>query len=266
MNQRHPPKGRTPFFVLGCVRSGTTFLRDVLRHHPALACPEETHFYRWSEPFGTPGNKKLLSENPVLKRHRHIDGIGEPEFAAMLAASSSRGDLCERYMRRFIEGTKPGATRWFDKTPQNVYGAPMIAADFPRSRFIHIVRNPLDVIASLRVGKVMKIPQLVGACNYWNEAAQIVSLLLRSYPRRVHELHYESLIADVNGEVAKILEFVGEEFDPAHYTRVVVKNTVYDHAEMFAPAELDTIRRLCGDWARHYRYDLGGGDQRAAAA
>ena len=51
--QRPVPAQQAPFFVLGCVRSGTTMLRDALRMHPHLACPEETHFFRWGEPFGS---------------------------------------------------------------------------------------------------------------------------------------------------------------------------------------------------------------------
>ena len=48
----------TPFFVLGCVRSGTTLLRDILRQHPRLESPEETHFFRWSDPYGSPRYEK----------------------------------------------------------------------------------------------------------------------------------------------------------------------------------------------------------------
>src|SRR6185369_78712 len=75
-----------PFFILGCVRSGTTMLRDVLRGHPNLACPEETHFFRWASPFGTPEYMKSL-DAPVLRKHREMDGITEAEFKAILKAA-----------------------------------------------------------------------------------------------------------------------------------------------------------------------------------
>src|SRR4051794_38128493 len=98
------PEARSaPFFILGFVRSGTTMLRDVLRRHPHLAAPEETHLFRWTEPFGTEAYARGVSSNPVLKRHRAMDGITEEEFAAMLAASQSRADLYNRYMKLFIE-------------------------------------------------------------------------------------------------------------------------------------------------------------------
>eukprot|EP01036_Dinobryon_divergens_P003055 gene3055-4019_t len=120
---KRPP----PFFVVGCVRSGTTMLRDALRMHPNLACPEETHFFRWADPFGTDGLNRVLSNNAVLKKHREIDGVTEEEFKAMLGESTSRADLYERYMALYMQRKKPAATHWFDKTPQNIYGA-MLAA------------------------------------------------------------------------------------------------------------------------------------------
>src|SRR5262249_29267885 len=102
-----------PFFMLGCVRSGTTMLRDALRMHPRLACPEETHFFRWGEPFGTDAMMRTLSSNQVLKKHREMDGIAEDEFVQMLKQSSSRSELYARYMALFMQRKKPGATRWF---------------------------------------------------------------------------------------------------------------------------------------------------------
>src|SRR5262245_1158574 len=88
-----------PFFVLGCVRSGTTMLRDVLRLHPNLAAFEETHLFRWAEPFGTDAYARGVTTNPVLKKHCEIDGIMEEEFATMLRQATLRADLYNRYMK-----------------------------------------------------------------------------------------------------------------------------------------------------------------------
>lgn len=37
---------RSPVFIVGCPRSGTTLLRNLLRSHPELAIPEESHVVR----------------------------------------------------------------------------------------------------------------------------------------------------------------------------------------------------------------------------
>lgn len=251
-------KAPSPFFILGCVRSGTTMLRNILRLHPHLACPEETHFYRWHEPFGSPGYRQIAISNQTLKRHREIDGITEAEFAEMLGASTSRADLSRRYMALYIERRKPGATRWFDKTPQNAYGASMVAMEFPQARFLHIVRDPVNVVASLRIGKVMKMADLVGACNYWNEAVANMAVLKKAFPGRVLEISYEAFTNDSGTGIREVLDFLEEPCEPAWFSSVVTSEVRHDDGEVLSPAEMDTVRRLCASGrVRHgYAADL----------
>src|SRR5690606_22254663 len=77
-------KENIPFFILGAPRSGTTLLRDLLREHPRLECPEETHFFRWSDPFASP---KFIShyKTKLFKTHRKMDQISEMNFSFMMA-------------------------------------------------------------------------------------------------------------------------------------------------------------------------------------
>jgi len=243
-----------PFFIIGCVRSGTTLLRNVLRNHPNLAAPEETHFFRWSETFGAPASLTQLLNNQVLKKHRAIDAITEDEFKNMLENSISRADLQKKYMVHYIANNKLAAKRWFDKTPQNVYGAAMIASEFPRSKFVHIVRNPMDVVSSLRIGKVVKIENLIGACNFWNEAAANIHILKRAYPRRVYEVKYEDLTRDLLGEMEKLLIFLDEEFKSDYFKDIATTPKEHPHQRLFTEQEIKMIERLCGRWGKHYGY------------
>lgn len=248
------PLENSPFFIVGCVRSGTTMLRDVLRNHPHLAAPEETHFFRWAEPFGGVPFRKAVSDNRVLKRHREIDGIEESEFQAVLDQSVSRADLCQRYMRLYIEKNKPGAKRWFDKTPQNVYGAAMIAGEMPDAKFVHIVRDPMDVVSSLRIGKIVKVQNLVGACNYWNEAAEIINVVKKAFPGRVHEVRYEDFTREPFAEIKKMMGFLDESYDPDHFASINMVPKKHEHEELFSAEELSRIKQLCFRWGKHYEY------------
>ncbi len=241
------PKNKTkpPFFILGCVRSGTTMLRNALRLHPNFASPEETHFYRWGEPFGGLALNRMLANNPVLRGHRKIDGISEDEFQAMLGASVSRADLCQRYMERFIELRKPQARRWFDKTPQNAYGAAMIAMEFPKARFIHIVRDPVNVVASLRIGKVMHIEQPVAACNYWNEAVANLAVLQRAFPGRVLELSYERFTEDPQAGLRQVLKFLGEPMAEGCFDAVRTETVRHEDSGVLSTDDIALVHRLC---------------------
>lgn len=255
MSKKPDAGANAPFFILGCVRSGTTMLRDVLRRHPNLAAPEETHFFRWAEPFGSEVYTRSLLNNPVLKRHRDMDGITEAEFEKMLADAASRADLYRAYMALYIQRKKPGARRWFDKTPQNVYGAAMIAASMPRARFIHIVRDPVNVVASLRIGRVMKVDRLIGAVNYWREAIDTMGVLKRAYPGRVHELRYEDLVRDPQPHIQAILEFLGESWNADWFADFAFRESDHAEEQVLSEAEVQRIQRLCVTGRRRHGYE-----------
>jgi LPS sulfotransferase NodH len=251
----HPAAvAHAPFFILGCVRSGTTMLRNLLRLHPNLACPEESHFFRWSEPFAAPGYVQANSQGAVLKKHREMDGISEDAFQQMLGAATSRADLCERYMRRYIELNKPAARRWFDKTPQNAYGAAMIACEFPQAKFVHIVRDPVDVVASLRIGKVIKISNLVAACAYWNEAAENLYVLRKAFPERVLDIRYDSFTAQPAAGLARVLNFLGEPFEPATFAEVNTQTIRHEEGAVLTREEADRVRQLCRQGRRWHGF------------
>lgn len=245
---------QNPFFILGCVRSGTTFLRDILRRHPNLAAPEETHFYRWAHPFGTNAYFKALTGNKTLIRHRELDGISETLFRKLLEKSKSRADLYRRYMRHYMAKAKPGATRWFDKTPQNVYGAALLANEFPNAKLVHIIRDPLDVVSSLKVGKVMHVPEIIGACNYWVESIEIMSVVKKAHPDRVHEVRYEDLTGDLHGQLSQLLEYLGEEYDAEAYSDVALVPKRHKHEKLFSQEEIAEIRKLCGRHGKMHGY------------
>lgn len=233
-------------------------LRDMLRLHPNLDAPEETHFYRPAEPFGTAAYKRWVTHNATLAKHRGMDGVTEPEFAEILAAAHSRRDLYRGYMELFLARRKPQAVRWFDKTPQNVYGAAMIAQDFPGAKFVHIVRDPWDVISSLRIGKIVKVQDVIGACNYWREAVEIVQTLKRAFPDRVHEVKYEDFVASPEHELQRLLAFIGEPYDAAWFAKFKLAGRQHDVGQLFTEAELHLVPELCGPMMTR----LGYGDAR----
>jgi len=229
-------------------------LRDILRRHAALAATEKTHFYRWADPFGTPRYTQQMVNNRTLIRHRGRDGIEESEFATMIEESTSRAELYDRYMAAYIEKNKPTATRWFDKTPQNVYGAALLAGEFPASKLIHIVRDPRDVAASLKLGKVMHVVNVVGACSYWLEAVRIMRTVAKAWPSRVYEVRYEDLTAAPEPELRKLMTFINEDYSPGLLKGPRITPKSHDGSDLFTAEERAEMQRLCGETAKRYGY------------
>lgn len=199
---------KTPLFIVGSMRSGSTWLRNMLRRVPNFICPEETHFIRWAAPFRSADGLVPHLHNSILAKHRGMDGVDQETYDLLLDSCVSKAALQRRYISAFAAAQGVSEPfRWFDKTPQNIYGLPLILAEFPRARVLHLVRNPLNVVASLQLGRQISIPDLHGAINCWSEAVSIWDAMARCAPRRTMELRYEDILADVPGELSALMEF-----------------------------------------------------------
>jgi hypothetical protein len=246
-----------PLFIVGAVRSGTTLTRDLLRRVPNFICPEESHFFRWAEPFRTPHSLQPYRNNNLLRKHREIDGVHAEDFERILTSSRSKADLQRNYITAFARAKGiTGPYRWFDKTPQNVYGAPLIAQQLPKARFLHLVRNPLNMVASVQLGRQVKIPDIHGACNYWIEAVMIMATVEAAYPDRVLTMRYEDLIADVPAAMARILAHAGVaapgglfKMSDAHDERNLWRTGL-------KPAAARCVRNRCGALTAQFGYDI----------
>lgn len=203
-----------PFFILGCVRSNNT-ARDILRIHPRLESPEETHFFRWADPYASPRYERNYVQTKLFKNHRDLDGVSDFDFEFSRQMAKNRKDISDFYGKFFLQARDNIDGRWFDKTPQNVYGILLLGHMYPTAKFVHIYRNPLNVVSSLKEGRVMAKHEVKGGINYWLESM----IMINEYKKmpggaeRFLEVKYEDLVADPKPEVSKIFRFVTENPD-----------------------------------------------------
>ncbi len=251
-----PPQHRNnetaPFFLVGCVRSGTTLLRNLLRQHPNLESPEETHFFRWPHSFGTGDFTHIQQHNETLRAHRELDGVDELQYFNLLAEATSRRGLQDGYAKLYMQARDSGALRWFDKTPQNIYGILLMSAVYPDAKFVHIVRHPLNVVSSLRAGKVMGPHTLQAGINTWLEAVSIAAEFQSAWPDRIHTLTYEDLTTSPELVLHTLLDFLGEAA-PANLFDVSQVHAERNlHEEQLSEAERAMIRKqLAGEMAQY---------------
>lgn len=248
----------SPLFIIGSMRSGTTLVRNLLRRQPGTLCPEETHYYRFGEPFRTPGYRNTILKNATLKRHREIDGIAEDDFLALLDSSYSKGGLLRAHVDYMAKAMGLDSYRWFDKTPQNVYGLPLIRAEFPNARFLHLVRNPLNVVASLKLGKVVKIEETHAACNSWLEAVSIIRQCAPMLGENLLELRYEDVTTDPVGSMKTLLAFSGLGDDMSLYSEDDTHPERDQYRDVLTVEDQLIVQNRCRALAGHYGYNLGG--------
>src|ERR1041384_5885979 len=113
------PSSDSPIFIVGCPRSATSLLRDLLRSHPRLTFPEESHFipalYR---AYGDPKNER--EARALARRGPPARGLGGGAVRGWrwpLAPWVSAGDRSfARMVSRVYEGwaERQRKPRWGD--------------------------------------------------------------------------------------------------------------------------------------------------------
>ena len=248
---------RMPLFIVGSMRSGTTWVRDMLRRVPNFICPEESHFLRWAAAFRSGDGMVPHLHNTLLAQHREMDGVDQDTYDLLLETCVSRGNLQRRYISAFAKAKGVSEPfRWFDKTPQNIYGLPMILAEFPRARVVHLVRNPLNVVASLKLGQQVSVPDIHGAINCWTEAVEIWDSMGRSAPRRMMELRYEDLLADAPKALMSLMEFAQVDCPKGLWKASDATREKNQWRRVLTREDAEQVARRCAKAASRRGYDL----------
>lgn len=250
-----PLRNKKPvFFIVGSVRSGTTLLRDILKSHPNLICPEETHFFRWNEPFASGDYYHLNKTAEVLKTHRSMDGVAESDFLDILESSQDRRELQLNYFELFRQAQNKSSSRCFDKTPQNVYGLPLIKALFPEAKIIHIVRNPLNVVSSLKRGRSLLPQSLTGAINFWKEALLIINTMKPLFENNLYELKYEDLTHNPSKEISSLLNYLSEQDVDMSKATSIINPATDSYIDVLDTNEIKTVKSQLLDLMQTYDY------------
>lgn len=204
----------SPVFVVGCPRSGTTLLQRLLGQHARVAIAPETHFVRrfWAERrrYGDLRDDQryaaLLSDVVDIPAWPEL-GVDAAEFRhAAWRGPRNYADIFGLLLQLFADHHE--ATTVGEKTPNHVLAMPTLAAFFPRARFVHIVRDPRAVVDSWRTVP-WSTGSVVGDAEVWRRYARSARhIATRGFPP-LHQVRYEDLVTDPQGELRRIGDFLG---------------------------------------------------------
>lgn len=122
-----------PVFLVGCPRSGTSLLFDLLRRHEALRGLAEEGHVLWNA-YQHPGRKGWTSDRAIA------EDVGAAERVYLYSA-----------IRHVAQ-----ARRFIDKTPKNVLRLPYLSSLFPDAIFVFIKRDARDTVNSLLEGWIAR--------------------------------------------------------------------------------------------------------------
>ncbi len=226
-------------FIVGAPRSGTTLLRLMLDAHPAMAVPPETHFLFQAVQLPSVGDelRRELYQTIVGARQWldfHLDG---PRLWAELSQADpfTLGDGIRCFYRVYAERFSKG--RYGDKTP--MYGTliPALSVLLPEARFIHLIRDGRDVVASnvdVWWGNRSCVAEYA---RWWLDA--VTEIRRHGVGRQNYlELRYEDLVETPAEKLREVCDFLDLPFEQGMLN--------YHKSAQKRLAELGDIRHIDG--------------------
>lgn len=214
-------RGLGKVFVIGCAKSGTTWLADLLNAHDQIVVRGEGGFAWRLVPALT---QAFRAFNEHQKSMDPITLLGDTEL--LLTARTLIDSQLARYVR---ESCRELATIRIvgDKTPQHSVCMPMLDQLYPECKFIHIIRDPRDTATSawFHFGKTdpRNLEEYIEyyITQAWpvnvNNARQSGQTLATRY----REVRYEDLKTDAAGRLKGLLEFLGVTADDEQVRKCV---------------------------------------------
>jgi len=150
---QHP----TPVFIIGSGRTGTTITASLLSHLPGVQIAKETGYIAQNlallQDITNPESLNRLIEetNSWLKHNQWKNQASLDEFQQFCTQNDIQGASAFIHYIWQLDSPKLWHELSFigDNTPLYVMAIPAIQKLMPNSRFIHMVRDPRDVVCSI---------------------------------------------------------------------------------------------------------------------
>jgi tetratricopeptide (TPR) repeat protein len=187
-------ESEAPIFIVGMIRTGTTLLDQILSSHPSVGSAGEQPFWR-------------VSAGRVNRLWRERGP--RPEDLK---------EISDRYLAVLRESAGEQPSRVTDKMPTNFMHVGLMTAAFPRAKFIHTRRSPLDTCLSIYTTFFGNGTQFAyhkrNIVEYYLAYLRTMELW-RSVlpPGRMIEIDYEDLVSDREGVLREVLAFCGLDWD-----------------------------------------------------
>ena len=258
-------------FIVGCPRSGTTLLRNIISAHPRILITPEAHWIPlWYE------KRKGLTPEGLVTQALISELLAHPTFALFHLGKAEVMGLtsnCEpmsyaSFLTAIFDlyGRMRGKDLVGNKTPDLVRKIDTLHSLWPKARFIHLIRDGRDVALSFmnwpRVShkkpgtfKTWKDDPVSTAAFWWELNVQAGRDAGKSLgPDLYYEMRYESLVSDSKNECVRLCDFLDLPYDNSmlHYYREPVLKTNPEPGER---RDRQPITRGLRDWCKQMSHN-----------
>jgi hypothetical protein len=275
-------RSTAPVFVLGCPRSGTTLLYDMLLSAGGFAVylAESNVFNVLALRFGdlsSGSNRAKLLQAWLGSKLFRASGL-DAQFVKSKVQDDCRNpaDFLNIVMNEIAH--RQGMRRWAENSPESLLHLPLIKRLIPSALVIHMIRDGRAVAMSLeKLRYVRPFPweqrqSLMGAGAYWEWMVEHG----RDYGHRLGadylEIRFEDLIAQPQKTLNQVGAFIDQELDYGRvlqvaYGSVARPNTSFTHEAVghtfnpvsrwqksFPADQLSRFESMLGDTLRGLEY------------
>jgi hypothetical protein len=217
----------SPVFVVGCHRSGTNLLYDMLLSAGGFA------IYRGYLPiykaliprFGSlrnSDNRRRIMEVWLRSKGFRRAGLDAEQLTAkVMQECRSGGDFIRVIMGEIARDQN--LPRWAVYDPDNALRIDRIKKEIPNALFVHIIRDGRDIALSLKkMGGFQPLPwdrksrSLMATAMYWEWMVRKAQKYGSQIPSDYTEIHYEDLVSDPRLALKKLGEFLDHDLDYDH--------------------------------------------------
>jgi tetratricopeptide (TPR) repeat protein len=195
-------EARDPIFVVGLPRAGSTLVEQILASHSRVD--------------GTTELPDIIAMSRKLgRKSRKNPASAYPEVLASLSESQVR-QLGESYLQT-TRVQRRGAPFFIDKMPNNFQHIGLIHLILPNAKIIDARRHPMagcfSCFKQLFAHGQTFTYDLAGLGYYYRDYVKLMDHWDEVLPGRVHRVQYEDMVADSEGEIRRLLDYCGLEFE-----------------------------------------------------
>ena len=277
---------RKHLFVVGCPRSGTTWMSWLLSRHPATVVSLHTGFFQALERhLGWFDAPKDFGNRIVATAGGTEEGDGRVVTLADVLPRAELHRACRPLAECLFEAVarvNPEASWVIEKTPENLLHADLIRAVLPDAAFLHVIRDPRAVFSSMRMasrqwafpGDLPASP-ITFARRYWNAYIDAGERLAAA--DNYFAVRYEDLLEDGVDRLAAVFRWMGLPADSGLCERAVEAGAIDRmRSDLSAPrgffrsgraegwreelsgSQVRLIEHLCGERMERFGYHCSG--------
>lgn len=296
MSTRHtfPPARAFPIFIVANTHSGTYMLKNILGNNSnVFQGLRETGFFAYFDLFQNLYSNILDDESlhqfvefvvDLIYNGENINDYDRSDFE-MRTVRKEDIDVIFQLSKSFRDhvdifriandhlALSEDKSFWIEKTTTHIMHIDQILARIPDAKIVEIVRDPRGPLASKkkRAQRGAELYDIVLDTLAWKTAIRAGMKANEIYSDKVYTVRYEDILENPKGEIIKLCEFLGLDFDvemldiPVTNTaegserdsqRGIQRTSAYKWKTVLTNSEIYICQTLAGDEMQYHGYNF----------